>query len=112
MDQLVVDRDVTEHADPIAQQRLHDCACIISSYAETDEFVSSVEGEFVPADDSEAEYISSGDDVPAADASTEDKGVSPSSEDGNGSPRVLPGDGDGGDAQSHTEPEAEADAHQ
>ena len=96
MEQLAAERDVPEPADPAAQQHLHDRACIISSYTETDEFIPSVEGEFVPAEDNEAEYISGGDDVPAADAPAEGEGAGSSSEDGNGSPRVPPGAGDGG----------------
>ena len=55
------ERDSNEPANPVFQQQLHDRACIISSYAETDDFIPSVEGEFVEADepvDSEAEYLS------------------------------------------------------
>ena len=81
---------------PADQQRLHDCACIISSYAETDEFVPAVEGEFVPDDDNGVEYISSGDGVPAGDA--------PAGGEGSGSSQ---GAGDGGEVQSHAEPEAD-----
>ena len=59
--QLTAERDSNEPADPVRQQLLHDRACIISSYAETDDFIPSVEGEFVEADepaDSEADYLS------------------------------------------------------
>ena len=75
---------------PADQQRLHDCAYIISSYAETDEFVPAVEGEFVPDDDSSVEYVSSDDGIPAGDAPTGGEGA-----------------GDGGEVQSNAEPGAD-----
>ena len=86
--------------DPAAQQHLHDRACIISSYTETDEFIPAVEGEFVLADDSGVEYISSGDGVQAEDAPAGGEGVGSSSVEGNGA-------GGGGEAQSRAEPEAD-----
>ena len=89
MEVLAPERDDAPLA-PADQQHLHDRACIISSYAETDEFIPAVEGEFVPADDSGVEYISSGDGVPAEDAPVGDEGAG-SSGDGNGAE-------DGGDA--------------
>ena len=64
--QLVAERASDAPVDPVRQQQLHDRACIISSYAETDEFIPAVEGEFVEVDepaDSDADYLS--DDAPA-----------------------------------------------
>ena len=89
-----------EHDDaplaPADQQRLHDRAYIISSYAKTDEFIPAVEGEFIPDDDSGVEYISSGDGIPAEDA--------PAGGEGAGSSQ---GAGGGGEVQSHAESEAD-----
>ena len=95
MEVLATERDDAPlaHTD---QQRLHECACIISSYAETDEFVPAVEGEFVPDDDSGVEYISSGDGTPAKDAPAGGEGVGSSQ-----------GASDGGEVQCHAEPEAD-----
>ena len=89
MEVLAAERDDAPLA-PADQQRLYDRACIISSYAETDKFIPAVEGEFVPDDDSGVEYVSSGDDVPAEDA-----------------PAGGEGAGDGGEVQSHAQPEAD-----
>ncbi|CAA3004215.1 Hypothetical predicted protein, partial [Olea europaea subsp. europaea] len=100
MEWLAPERDVSGPADPAAQQRLHDHACINSSYAENDEFIPSVEGEFIPTDDSDVEYISNTDDVPTADAPAGGEGAGSTSGDGNGA-------GDGGDAQSYAEPDAD-----
>ena len=98
MEVLAAEHDIVPLA-PVDQQRLHNRACIISSYAETDEFVPAVHGEFIPADDSGVEYISSSDGVPAEDAPIGGEGAG-SSGNGNGAE-------DGGEAQSHAEPEAD-----
>ena len=86
--QLAAERDSNEPANPVFQQQLHDRACIISSYAETDDFIPSVEGEFVEADepaDSEADYLSG--DAPAG---RDGEGTGSSSEDAGG--RAEPDD--------------------
>ena len=98
MEVLAAERE-TAPLSPVNQQRLHDCAYIISSYIETDEFIPAVEGEFVPADDSGVEYISSCDGIPTEDAPAGGEGAG-SSGNGNGAEG-------GGEAQSRAEPEAD-----
>ena len=88
MEVLAAEREDVPLA-PADQQHLHDRACIISSYTETDEFIPAVDGEFVPDDDSGVEYVSSGDGVPAGDA-----------------PAGGNGAGDGSEVQSNAEPGA------
>ena len=99
--QLAAERASNEPVDPVRQQKLHDRACIISSYAETDDFIPSVEGEFVGADepaDSEAEYLSDG-----APAGQDGEGTGSSSGDGGGSPPA--GSEARGDAGGRAEPD-------